>query len=224
VQLCYFLEPRVNAVRIHSIFLASKTNTTTNHSISAFTIAFTMNTDPPSPCKVAKGDGPFLASLFFDVHKMNHSNSGTLNSLKPPDHALYSNTDILAPLNGLASKNELYIFNPTVYIPSSDKLTMKAARNKLQGHLKLKGKMGDGDGGSNYFFDSLKQWGPNNVAHHVQPMKFYLKCFSSVTARESSNAKMTEKSSFKLAGTNNTRGLHGRFLGNKEVPRKSCKY
>ena len=185
-----------------------------------------MNTDPPSPCKVAKGDGPFLASLFFDVHRMNHNNSGTLHNLKPPDNAVYSNTDILAPLNWLASKNELYIFNPTVYIPSSDKVTMKATRNKLQGLLKLNGKLGDGDGGSNYFFDSLKQWGPNNVVHHIQPMKFYLKCFSSGTARESCNANTTEKSSFKLAGTNNTRALHvhGRVLGNKEVSRKSCKY
>ncbi len=184
-----------------------------------------MSTNPPSPSKVAKGDGPFVASLYCDVHHIMHDR-GNLHGLKPPDDATYSNTDIFACPNNGQTNQGYYIFDAKKFTPSPDDDVMKSSLRKLYDHLKLCGKAGDGEVGSRYFNTSLRNWGPMDVETKFQPKRFLFKCYCSDVARkQSSKEKESGKNgSYKLAATNNTRTLYSRHGGNKGAPRKSCKY
>ena len=185
-----------------------------------------MSTDPPSPSRVAKGDGPFVASLYFDVHHIMYDR-GILHGLKPPDDASYSNTDIFACPNPGQTNQGYYIFDTKKFTPSPDHDVMKSTLKKLYDHLKLSGKAGDGEVGSKYFNTSLRDFGPMDVETKFQPRRFLFKCSCSDLARKKASKQKectSNDGSYKLAATNNTRTLFGRHGGNKGAPRKSCKY
>ena len=184
-----------------------------------------MSTDPPSPSKVAKGDGPFAATLYCDVHHIMCDN-WMLHDLKPPQDASYTKTNILACPQEAQYKEGFYIFSTKEFTPSSDAGTMKSRREKFYNHMKLCGKIGDEHGGANYYFSSLRKWGPIHEDTNFQPKRCFMKCSCSDVVRNKPKPQnsTTDKASFKLASTNNTRKLHGCHKGNKDAPRKSCKY
>jgi hypothetical protein len=81
--------------------------------------------------------------------------------------------------------------------------------------LKLRGR----DDGCMYFTTGYALWGPTD-----RGFRFFKLCCCFSKIKRAAAGSQKKAYDFKLASTNNTRKIHGRHHGNKEVARKSCKY
>jgi hypothetical protein len=175
-------------------------------------------TDLPSPRKVAKGDGPFIASIIFpaqpvEVEEVNRS-SIALTTIN------FDLIDILAPPTNSPNppKKLYYILDDGFVAKDCD---MVRRKKSLVSKIILAGK----EAGCRYYTDGWHKWGTKEDQEKEGFCFFKLCCSHSRSKPTSKKGKDGIKEEhIKLASTNNTRLIHGRHHGNRKMARKTCKY
>jgi hypothetical protein len=175
-------------------------------------------TDLPSPCKVAKGDGPFVASLIFPAQPVEveevKRNSISLTTTN------FEFIDILAPPAKLPDlPKKLYYILDDGFLTNED-CDMTKRKKSLVSKLISKGK----ETGCRYYTDGSHQWGAKEEHDNRKGAFRFFKLCCSHSRVKSTKDKNKKKVDIKLASTNNTRVIHGRHNGNRNMARKTCKY
>ncbi len=154
-----------------------------------------------------------ISNYMFSGKSYEKLKIGLYPKLTSPDS--FKETDILQKQS--FESPAFYIFDSNKYKPSDNKTELKSARKLLQNDLNLAAKRT----GSSFFSSSLKCWGGKTSPKTFQNFEF--RCSMSVMKPVSIIDEDNNLEDYKMASTNNTRALHGRYKGHKNKKRKCCK-
>lgn len=180
-------------------------------------------TDLPSPCKVAKGNGPFVASLLFPAQPVEVEEVNRNSIMLTSSTTNFELIDILAPPVKLPNPpNKLYyILDDGIGVLTND-CDMAKRRKLLVSSLISKGR----EAGCRYYTDGSHKWGGTKHGDGDElkgGFRFFKLCCSHSRLNCSTKIEENVEVKIKLASTNNTRLIHGRHHGNRKMSRKTCK-
>lgn len=183
-----------------------------------------MNIKLDSPSKLLKGEGIEFPTI---IRFKSQLSAGCLKNDEQrfkrgiaPSSLPFTESDILASIPG--DKIYFHIFDPAIYTPSTDLQSNTTARKKLQNDL---AEACSRTGGFKGVWKSLQPWGPRDLDHYFVST---LKCSNSQPPTRSkckvnTTTSQEKPTGYKLAGTNNSRGLFGVAKGNSKRKRKTSK-